>query len=411
MQIICVDKNPYINFYYKIYLEQRLKVHVKMISSYEEVSAPELKKCRYVIFLNKYQKEDFYYFIDKKQNMKLNYKIINIYNKKNDFLPKQYKENSIPLFDLKNLTSLININTLDEQNFKYHYSIPADLLSLMKSIPCDVFKRTGIYYDKIELIKNKIPNLNDYQKKSLYIEHSSLKDFSKEFMSSIYEEYKSLKDHGDLLKFISINYDKIQKVGLSEEDINLVDQKLDFVFSIINEENEDLFRLLSKIYSKEFFIAEHSLMLSFITAKMGHIYFSDMRDINNLIFASLFHDLKLDMEDQDKEINLEDNSNDLKYHCTEIIKSVENLSFFNDCLEDILLFHHELPHGKGLFYKQNFEIAETTSIFIVAHYFINQLYRKNLNTRKALDITNNYFKDSGQPYESSLLLLNEVINI
>ena len=80
-------------------------------------------------------------------------------------------------------------------------------------MPCNIYKKTGIYLDKIETTTNLL-KLNEVKHKQLFIDHSSLNAFSKEFMMRTQREYKDLKDNDSLLKFITINYKKMLKMKI-----------------------------------------------------------------------------------------------------------------------------------------------------------------------------------------------------
>ena len=229
--------------------------------------------------------------------------------------------------------------------------------------------------------------LNKYKDKGVdkfYILSSDFDLFRKSLLTEL-SEMDSNSDITDVIgvqKFcLSAIHETVQKLGISPETIQEVDELTESSLKII-ENSSDLKSVFEKFRENEDFFYAHSLFNAYLCGGIiQEISWDTESTFQKLINACLLHDLTLENEMLHTDIETASNDNlswkeikKIKNHPMEMAEIVRLSDKIPPDVDNIILNHHERPNGagfpRGLDSKNIMPLA---CVFIIAEVFIEQL--------------------------------------
>lgn len=189
----------------------------------------------------------------------------------------------------------------------------------------------------------------------------------------------------------------VKEIGVNDQVIELADN----IISTVHDNYMDKANLPELILNFPFVhrdLAERSIITIYLCEAMckGLGWSSDLSR-KKLGLASLVHDAHLEQEEMlrlssfdhpDMELYSEEEQAKYKEHPAKAAKVANFFSGYSDT-EFIIEQHHELPDGSGFPSRLNSSRITTVScVFIIAHYFVNQLSASKINASTVSRIIN-----------------------
>lgn len=272
---------------------------------------------------------------------------------------------------------------------------------------CDIFVRLS--NDKFVKIIKKNDNYtrNDIDKyinknqKFLHIKIEDYESFSASIISTPFLIYdKDAMKHEnreDVIKTThAIVHELVKSVGVSELAINLASECSSETVKIAKKTDE-LYSLIIGARNKKDYIYDHSYLLSCIACDIcKKMNWSTDQTMKKLSYAAIFHDLCLTDPDLAMIDNLSDpllqnySEDQQKAFQNHPIKMAEMISRCPDIppdVDSIIAQHHEDVTGDGFPRKlSHLRISPLACVFIIAHSFVNELYKCNFDHNQIPEI-------------------------
>lgn len=188
----------------------------------------------------------------------------------------------------------------------------------------------------------------------------------------------------------------IQSTGISQGAIIIAEKNIE---ALIQETKKykKLSSLLKLMQSKENYIQDHSLFLSYLCSFLSEkLNWNARRSKEKLCLAALLHDVTLTDPDlaMVDSYNLEDLENfsekqkqEFFDHPKKVASMLDELAIDYPNLDTIIEQHHETIDGTGFPRKIGFsQLGPLPSLFIFCHDFVNQFYKKDFDPDSINDI-------------------------
>src|SRR3989339_167240 len=211
-------------------------------------------------------------------------------------------------------------------------------------------------------------------------------------------------------KLITIHqavHEKIMNLGFSPELAEATKKAVDITVNMM-ESNPKLSELLAQMLKGGDYIYEHSMMISYIASAIASNVDWESRDTKiKLAMAAFMHDITLKDHDLAKMVAIDPASvagmkdediEIVRKHPLEAMSLVEKIKELPPDINLIVAQHHESPKGDGFPRGLNhLTIAPLGALFVVAHIFVDYLYRENAFERPNHDpffaiLKKNYLK-------------------
>ncbi len=220
---------------------------------------------------------------------------------------------------------------------------------------------------------------------------------------------------------VEIIHDLAATVGITDTVLNLVDYSVYQIEAQLDETNDkkakEIYNLMTKMRDRKDYLYDHSYMLSYMSCEIcTHLDWDSEETRNKLIYASLLKDIKVTNADLAMAVDLQ--SGDLlkfseediaryKKHPLEAAQMIAESKAFPLNIEDLVAQHHENPEGTGFPRKlEAARVNQLTATFIVAHNFVNELYREDFNRKEIINILSRMKKRFGVgPYKAPVMAL------
>jgi HD-GYP domain-containing protein (c-di-GMP phosphodiesterase class II) len=182
--------------------------------------------------------------------------------------------------------------------------------------------------------------------------------------------------------------DKLLSIGVTPASIELMKTSIDSSLELVSSD-ADIKDIMVKLFKKSDFIAEHSLLLSYIAILMIDQVSDDVEDKKRLSVAAFLHDLILKDSDDLKKFDYDistlsglPEATQKFVHSHPLVASqlVGQIDETPSGVAEIIIQHHERPDGSG--YPQGLtheSIGLVSSCFILAHHFVELLYSDTLS--------------------------------
>lgn len=267
---------------------------------------------------------------------------------------------------------------------------------------CDVFiKLSDQKFVKIIKANSTFSkqDIDKYAKKEidfLYIKYDDFEKYSSKYSFEFLERdcatQVSVEDEIEVAQ--AIIHDLVLNVGVSSQVIKLTEE----IFSKVKDQFDDrdlITKLIIASHEKNKYFYDHSYLIAcFCIAIASQIKWQGQEEdiLKKLVTAAIIHDLNT--EDTIDTINLDlgiKSLNDLSkneqeeyiHHPYRMAVLYSKSKYALNDVETIIMQHHEKPDGSG--YPRQLtsnNITPLSSIFIIAHYFVNQLYLYDFDTSK-----------------------------
>lgn len=209
---------------------------------------------------------------------------------------------------------------------------------------------------------------------------------------------------------VEIIHDLAASVGITDTVLNLVDYSVYQVESQLestkDKKTKEIYDLMTKMRDRKDYLYDHSYLLSYIACEIcSQLDWDSEETRNKLIYASLLKDIKVTNADLAMAVDLQ-SSELLNYTAEEISKykrhpqeaadMIREAKTFPLNIEDLVLQHHENPEGTG--FPRNLDanrVNQLSATFIVAHNFVNELYREDFNRKEVINILSRMKKRFG----------------
>lgn len=209
---------------------------------------------------------------------------------------------------------------------------------------------------------------------------------------------------------VEIIHDLASQVGITDTVLNLVDYSVYQIESQLessgDKKTKEIYDLMTKMRDRKDYLYDHSYLLSYISCEIcSKLDWDSEETRSKLIYASLLKDIKVTNADLAMAVDLQ--SSDLlkfdaeeiakyKKHPLEAAKMISEAKTFPLNIEDLVLQHHENPEGTG--FPRNLDanrVNQLSATFIVAHNFVNELYREDFNRKEIINILSRMKKRFG----------------
>ncbi len=288
-------------------------------------------------------------------------------------------------------------------NFKYteevYRKVRLSYFLRFNKVLCDVFiKLSDDKYIKV-LKQDDIYTRDDLQKyrekdiKYLYIQAEDYDEFGASLATTPFLiedknlESKYLDDA--VINTLDIVHEMVLESGLTDEVINLVDYTAYQIES--NLENDRILnRLLSILKDRKDYLLDHSYMIAYFSNSICSFMEWDSEEIRKkLSYAAILQDVCLSDAKMALIMNLQkpemtnytpEQISNYKSHPEQIANIVRANDSIPLNVDEILLSHHERPEGNG--YPRGLShhrVSQLSAVFIVAHAFVDELYREEFD--------------------------------
>lgn len=309
---------------------------------------------------------------------------------------------------LENLRLNYTLKSIFQARLSPYYKVKGDFLKKQETLQYDIFlkfadNKYSRIYNKDQLESKKL--LEKYLEKghdNWFVKEDDgyllADNLFKELTSNV-EKFKVSKKVSSALNIKSDNvFQKLSDLSLNDSVIKKATQVLNTSMIKI-ESSANLFNQVKKINQGNDFLAEHSLMLAYISSAVAtEMELKDHYFKEKLVLASLIHDVslsdnKLDFYSADGEI-----THFIKHHPINSVEFLQELPNVSPDVDKIIVQHHEKQDGdgypRGLDYKS---ISELSALFIVSEDFVTRSYETNFTIVELNDI----IRDLGHKYTKS----------
>lgn len=414
-EIVIVSLDPLEAELYKMLIESYFLTKVNINST---ISASDIKEAKAIVFTNSTKESQILSTYQK--IIELKEKTLIVYmNEDNQNLLK-YRTGRLNYFQPYQFDELVEkikpLNIIKRATEAY-VPISTQCIEILEKIPCDVYNKSGI---KFELVIKENETFNKIKKviNTLYISRKDYITFSDYFIEC-YTNHKINKQEKQKV-LIEVIHQRMRSVGIDNEILTKTDQILDEVIQELGANKilgKQVTEVLSKFLKKQSFVPEHSLMCAYLTnAMLNQSGYATDQLRKKLSLAAIFHDLSLGNKLATVEFSAiplesfckEEQQKYLKHHQS-VVKVLAQFSMFDNDLEKLVKYHHELPDESGPFKINSHNIPLLSAIFNVAHYYSINLY--NLGIHKSSEIINQMelFFNSGQ-YAKAFAWLKESVS-
>ncbi len=220
---------------------------------------------------------------------------------------------------------------------------------------------------------------------------------------------------------VEIIHDLASTVGITDTVLNLVDYSVYQIEAQLEESTNkkavEIYNLMTKIRDRKDYLYDHSYMLSYMACEIcTHLDWDSEETRNKLIYASLLKDIKVGNADLAMAVDLqssellkfsEEEIAKYKKHPLEAAQMIAEAKAFPLNIEDLVAQHHENPEGTGFPRKlEANRVNQLSATFIVAHNFVNELYREDFNKKEIINILSRMKKRfSVGPYKAPVMAL------
>ncbi len=293
------------------------------------------------------------------------------------------------------------------------------MLAKLTKTPTDIFIKIsdakyvkmlhkGAPVDDGVIEKYKVKNID-----KLYIKNDQYEAFINFCMDSLLDKLLHLDGKNlDEVKAVQadifeIVQNQLINIGMSETVIALTKTTVESSIKMI-EANPDLTDLLKNMKSDAGYTYEHSMLVSYVACGMSdHLDWSTEDTKEKLSIAAFMHDITIKDQDialkyamndgDDKAAGIKQKEfNEFEKHPLDAAKLVSNTKNFPPDIDKIVSQHHELPLSKGFPRKLTSNlITPLSTVFIVAHKYIDLLYINDFQaekTQQILDTMKSKFK-------------------
>ena len=333
---------------------------------------------------------------------------------------------------IKNIHQILNI---EESPIKDFLKIKTTRFKhfFKDKLTCNVYiKLSNDKFIKIINENNEFPPelIEQYRKKNInyfYIQTIDFNNFSNNYINIIKIKLNndkiSSKDKVELqTELFSHTQKKVLDLGISSEIVEEMTNVTSTTISII-QKDKNFWRLLEKSITANGHIAQHSLLLSYISAAIcKYMDWNNNSSMEKLSMASLLHDVIIKDEEHAKytyKYEIEDNIIDknlrksIIQHPNSIADNINKMNNPIPDVENIIRCHHETPDGSG--FPRQLSCKNTpimSCLFIIAEDFTNLFLNKQINSQNFDEIIqkfqDRYFKGNYKmPLEAFIKLSKE----
>lgn len=277
---------------------------------------------------------------------------------------------------------------------------------------CDIYvKLSDIKYVKIikkgdTYTRKDLQKYSDRKIKYLYIEEKDFEPFKNKFASTpflIMDKNLDPEAAEDAsISAIEIVHSLVSEMGVTPQVVNLVDFTAYQIIEGVKKESR-LKELISEFKERRDYLHDHSYMVAYISNHMcNHLDFDSDEIRRKLTMAAILHDVNLtdpelamsmDLDLPDLENYSKETIKAAQKHPIEIAQMIREGKELEFDVDDIVAQHHEKPDGTG--YPRSMDaksIGPLVAVFIVAHHFVNELYRHDFDKREFSQIVNHLEK-------------------
>ncbi|WP_417336047.1 HD-GYP domain-containing protein [Halobacteriovorax marinus] len=267
---------------------------------------------------------------------------------------------------------------------------------------CDVFiKINDDKYVKV-LRKDDIYTRDDLQRyrekniKFLYINSEDYDDFGASLATTPFLiedrnlDPKYLDDA--VVNTLDIVHEMVLESGLTDEVVNLVDYTAYQIESSLSSDRI-LNRLLSILKDRKDYLLDHSYMIAYFSNSIcSHMEWDSEEIRKKLSYAAILQDVCLSDAKMAMVMNLQkpemtEYTPEQIAHYQSHPEQIANIVKANDTIplnvDEILLSQHEKPEGNGFPRGlSHHRVSQLSAVFIVAHAFVDELYREEFDLTK-----------------------------
>lgn len=344
----------------------------------------ELKKTNLMVIINDLNKLKNYF--DKAVEIQAPTVFIHLTKGENGFENSRIKY--MPFDEMTKLGKIIkDFYPKNMQNQAYIQINPV-IVALTRKSPVPLYQKQTASFEKACEINETIKNVNPFH--NYFIKNADFNTFY-EFCWDYYLNSKNEKIQPLITDF---TIQRAKTLGVTQATINQVQRITDDIIQRMSSKNVKVVQPLHKLYSKEMFIAEHSLMSAYLMTSVlnKNSGISPTSQIVKCVFAVLFHDIFLNKEFYDLE--LENHEDPLfKEHINKVVDLFNTLNLLDSDVEKILLYHHEKPDGSGPLKIQS--LPYLSLVFNICHEFSCMVYNHGLfQNQKIINELKNTYKDN-----------------
>ncbi len=226
-----------------------------------------------------------------------------------------------------------------------------------------------------------------------YVKKVDFKECYRSIVDSLSERSSTKKGvEGSLTEqFTSIEnvHTALKSLGVSEEVLEIADETVEIAKKTIQEQ-ANLPAFLKEFLKNENYISELSTLTSYLAIScLSELPWGNPKNFTKFALASIIQDVALNDEELAKICHLDSeefkNLNEadktkVVEHPSKAVEILDNLEGMDQDIKDIVMQHHERPHGKGFPWglKDN-EINPLSNLYIICHEYAHRIITGGLN--------------------------------
>lgn len=195
----------------------------------------------------------------------------------------------------------------------------------------------------------------------------------------------------------------LRTVGVSQKVLSWAERTTTYLESDIKKE-PDLRELLKRHKEQKNYLYDHCYLVAYVCSALSTRLKWEWEDsLKKLIYASIFHDslledpelaYMLDMKINPPESYTQEDIKEWEDHPLATARILESSSQKLYYVDTIVRDHHELPDGSGFPRHLNaHQLPQISAVFILAHTFVNELYRTHFNEEEFVQIVSRLAKN------------------
>ena len=314
-------------------------------------------------------------------------------NSLNKFLEKPADEEDIFEFIKASLEGSEESSLLEEtpykrvrlRYYKEFFKRPSDLYI---KLPSKKFVQIAKVEnkDQMEILEHYLEKKVDF----IYMPVENYKAFMEDFQNALSPEALDKAPPEKMIDLLGITYsvskDDLKALGVSAMHTDLVNKSLGAVIKDLSG-NKGLFDMLQKFFGREDYLVDHSVLNIYFTSYiLGKLGWSNEQTLQQLAYASFFHDMTLEDNDLAKvddpsAIEDSDSKKRILNHMEKGAELLDGLQGINHDARKIILDHHELPDGTGFPSGLNSSnLPPLSCAFILSHKIVEYLIENKFRT-------------------------------
>ncbi|MCB9061596.1 MAG: response regulator [Halobacteriovoraceae bacterium] len=295
----------------------------------------------------------------------------------------------------------------DERNSTDFYKIKIYYFWRFDETLCDIWvglsseKFVKIIHKNSEYTKADIDKYIKKKQKYLYIHKDDFENFCDGYQKLNFLVRKDkpfdASDENERRKAHAYIHHIILEIGITQEVVEITKRMIENIFSTPIKGQTEIFKMMIRHFEKRDYIYDHSYMAAQISCFIcKQTEWASDDTLQKLILASIYHDVLMTdpnvamVEDlackEFRELSPNDKNlvRNHPYKTAELVR--ENITFPAD-VDKIIWQHHEKQDGSG--FPRGLDHTQITPlaiIFIIAHDFVKELYREQLDESQFMKI-------------------------